>query len=214
MDRKAIPSLIYLLHTSFRKRKAMPSVQAPATVLVTGASGFIGTWLVKDLLERGYSVRVAYVIDIQYASVIDNYLHCLEKVSVPLNLPNSSKPYPLNTRDKSLIPSSKISSLCVDLTVRIKTLGTRVAHNTTSGQDNAFDDAVKGVDAVLHLATPVTPFLSASVKAQGASPHLVCLLINNNDVSISRRDRTRCCGYYWSVQEYPAICVSVILPFT
>lgn len=30
---------------------------APATVCVTGASGFIGSWLVMRLLERGYFVR-------------------------------------------------------------------------------------------------------------------------------------------------------------
>lgn len=30
---------------------------AAATVCVTGASGFIGSWLVKRLLERGYIVR-------------------------------------------------------------------------------------------------------------------------------------------------------------
>lgn len=30
---------------------------AAATVCVTGASGFIGSWLVKRLLERGYIVN-------------------------------------------------------------------------------------------------------------------------------------------------------------
>jgi nucleoside-diphosphate-sugar epimerase len=35
----------------------MPSVKAPAKVLVTGASGFIAAWVVKDLLDQGYAVR-------------------------------------------------------------------------------------------------------------------------------------------------------------
>ena len=35
----------------------MPAVAAPAKVLVTGANGFIAVWLVKDLLEKGFSVR-------------------------------------------------------------------------------------------------------------------------------------------------------------
>jgi nucleoside-diphosphate-sugar epimerase len=34
----------------------MPAVPAYAKVLVTGASGFIAIWVVKILLERGYSV--------------------------------------------------------------------------------------------------------------------------------------------------------------
>lgn len=32
-------------------------VKEMATVCVTGASGFIGSWLVMRLLERGYTVR-------------------------------------------------------------------------------------------------------------------------------------------------------------
>jgi nucleoside-diphosphate-sugar epimerase len=35
----------------------MPVVDAPAKVLVSGANGFIAVWVVKTLLEKGYSVR-------------------------------------------------------------------------------------------------------------------------------------------------------------
>ena len=35
----------------------MPAIQPPAKVLVTGANGFIAVWLLKALLEQGYSVR-------------------------------------------------------------------------------------------------------------------------------------------------------------
>jgi uncharacterized protein YbjT (DUF2867 family) len=35
----------------------MPAVQAPAKVLVSGANGFIAVWVVKNLLDHGYSVR-------------------------------------------------------------------------------------------------------------------------------------------------------------
>lgn len=34
----------------------MPSVSAPAKVLVTGASGFLATHVVRNLLEEGYTV--------------------------------------------------------------------------------------------------------------------------------------------------------------
>ena len=34
----------------------MPAIES-GKVLVTGANGFIAVWLVKDLLERGFSVR-------------------------------------------------------------------------------------------------------------------------------------------------------------
>lgn len=35
----------------------MPAVSAPAKVLVTGANGYLGVWLVRALLEQGYHVR-------------------------------------------------------------------------------------------------------------------------------------------------------------
>ena len=35
----------------------MPSIKAPSLVLVTGATGYIAVWIVKYLLDSGYSVR-------------------------------------------------------------------------------------------------------------------------------------------------------------
>ena len=35
----------------------MPAVQPPAKVLVSGATGYIAAWVVRNLLERGYVVR-------------------------------------------------------------------------------------------------------------------------------------------------------------
>ena len=37
----------------------MPAISTSDKVLVTGANGFIGHWLIRLLLERGYSVRAA-----------------------------------------------------------------------------------------------------------------------------------------------------------
>jgi nucleoside-diphosphate-sugar epimerase len=35
----------------------MPTIEPPAKILVTGASGFIACWIIKTLLDRGYAVR-------------------------------------------------------------------------------------------------------------------------------------------------------------
>ena len=35
----------------------MPAVTAPAKVHVSGANGYIAMWVVRTLLEKGYSVR-------------------------------------------------------------------------------------------------------------------------------------------------------------
>lgn len=35
----------------------MPAIRPPARVLVTGANGYIASWIVLTLLQRGYTVR-------------------------------------------------------------------------------------------------------------------------------------------------------------
>ncbi|KAH9896111.1 D-lactaldehyde dehydrogenase [Cubamyces lactineus] len=45
----------------------MPTISSPATVLVTGANGYIGLWAVLELLARGYTVRGA----VRSASKVD-----------------------------------------------------------------------------------------------------------------------------------------------
>ncbi|CAE6496714.1 unnamed protein product [Rhizoctonia solani] len=42
----------------------MPSVQAPATVLVTGANGFVAAWVCKSFLDAGYTVRKWFSVSI------------------------------------------------------------------------------------------------------------------------------------------------------
>lgn len=36
---------------------SMPSVPSDGKILVSGVNGFVATWIVQELLERGYSVR-------------------------------------------------------------------------------------------------------------------------------------------------------------
>ncbi len=44
-------------HTSTMKRNLSSALPAETTVLVTGGSGYVGTWTAAGLLERGYRVR-------------------------------------------------------------------------------------------------------------------------------------------------------------
>ncbi|KDQ17957.1 hypothetical protein BOTBODRAFT_29275 [Botryobasidium botryosum FD-172 SS1] len=90
----------------------MPAVQAPATVLVTGASGFIAVWVVKTLLDKGFNVRGT--------------------------VRSSSKGDYLTKLFDSY--GEKFTYVIVG----------DVSH------EGAFDEAVKGVDAVIHTASPVS----------------------------------------------------------
>ncbi|KAI0826050.1 NAD-binding protein [Irpex lacteus] len=92
----------------------MPAIQAPATVLVTGANGFIAAWIVKYLLENGYSVRGT--------------------------VRNKEKAAYFTTLYKDAVDSGRLEYYTVP-------------DFLTAG---AFDEAVKGVDAIIHTATPVT----------------------------------------------------------
>jgi uncharacterized protein YbjT (DUF2867 family) len=61
----------------------MPAISCPAPsalILVTGANGFLGVWIVRLLLERGYSVRAAvrssqkgYYLEHQFRSYGDKF---------------------------------------------------------------------------------------------------------------------------------------------
>ncbi|CAL1708191.1 unnamed protein product [Somion occarium] len=89
----------------------MPTVTS-GKVLVTGANGYVATWIIKTLLEKGYSVRGAVRSEAKGA----------------------------HTRNLFASYGDKFE-LCVveDIT-----------------KDGAFDDAVKDVDAIEHVASPVT----------------------------------------------------------
>ena len=89
----------------------MVAVSPPAKVLVTGANGYLATWVVKKYLEAGYSVR--------------GTVRSLSK-SAFLN-------------DKFARYGDRFELVVVeDIT-----------------KDGAFDEAVKGVDAIAHTASPV-----------------------------------------------------------
>ncbi|KEP49514.1 D-lactaldehyde dehydrogenase [Rhizoctonia solani 123E] len=90
----------------------MPSIQTPAIVLVTGASGFVAAWVCKTFLDAGYTVR---------GTVRSHY-----KGEQLANIFKESE-----GRFQHVIVE--------DMTI-----------------DGAFDEAVKDVQGVLHLACPTT----------------------------------------------------------
>ncbi|PFH46280.1 hypothetical protein AMATHDRAFT_70230 [Amanita thiersii Skay4041] len=90
----------------------MAVIAKSSKVLVTGANGFVAIWLVRSLLEQGFSVRGA-----------------VRSADKGVYLTNMFKPY----GDK---------------------FGLAVVGDIT--KVGAFDEAVKGVDAIVHCATPVT----------------------------------------------------------
>ncbi|KAJ7596322.1 D-lactaldehyde dehydrogenase [Mycena floridula] len=88
----------------------MPIVPSESKILVTGANGFVATWLVRTLLEKGYSVRGTVrsaakgkSLSEQFASFGDKFEYAIVEDIV---------------------------------------------------KEGAFDEAVKGVDAIEHTASP------------------------------------------------------------
>jgi nucleoside-diphosphate-sugar epimerase len=88
----------------------MVAISPPAKVLVTGANGFLATWVVKKYLEAGYSVRGTVRSLSKSAFLKDKFGHYGDRFELVV---------------------------VEDIT-----------------KDGAFDEAVKGVDAIAHTASP------------------------------------------------------------
>ncbi|THF95808.1 hypothetical protein TEA_018223 [Camellia sinensis var. sinensis] len=102
------------------------------TVCVTGGSGFIASWLVKVLLQRGYTVR---------ASVRDPYL------GYDLNQQHSKKSYD----DSPLLADPKKTEHLLALD------GAKERLHLFKGnllEEGSFDSMVNGCDGVFHTASP------------------------------------------------------------
>ena len=52
------------------------------TVLVTGASGYIATWIVGDLLQKGYTVRAAVRTEVKGKHLLKLYKDYGDKLSI------------------------------------------------------------------------------------------------------------------------------------
>ena len=84
------------------------------TVLVTGGSGYIGSWVVKELLEKDYTVRIT----VRDKNRTSKFQHLLD----------------LTTKSKDQLEVWE-----ADLLI-----------------DGSFDEAAKGCESVLHIASPFT----------------------------------------------------------
>ncbi|KAF8873079.1 D-lactaldehyde dehydrogenase [Infundibulicybe gibba] len=89
----------------------MPALRTPAKVLVTGANGYLGMWIVRTLLERGFAVRAA-----------------------------------VRSADKGTFITNTFKD-------RKDMVDFAVVEDIT--KDGAFNEAVKGVDAIHHVASPI-----------------------------------------------------------
>jgi nucleoside-diphosphate-sugar epimerase len=88
----------------------MVAISAPAKILLTGANGYLATWIVKKYLEAGYSVRGTVRSLSKGAFLKDKFAHYGDRFELVV---------------------------VEDIT-----------------KDGAFDEAVKGVDAIAHTASP------------------------------------------------------------
>jgi len=104
----------------------MPVVAPGSKVLVTGASGFIAAWVVKVLLERGFHVRGTV-----RSSPKGKYLAKLFKDH-----------------------GDRFEYVVVEDIAKASSTSARYLTHHDPDQDGAFDEAVKGVDAVEHTASP------------------------------------------------------------
>ncbi|KAJ3841294.1 D-lactaldehyde dehydrogenase [Lentinula raphanica] len=108
----------------------MPVVPTGSLVLVTGANGYIAAWIVRTLLEKGYRVRGTVRTEDKgrgLEKIFERFEQMFEFVVVP-----------------------DITKVVNRVDICQYAMLIMIAH-----QDNAFDDAVKGVDAIAHTASPV-----------------------------------------------------------
>ena len=118
---------------------------AKGPVVVTGASGFVGSWLVMKLLQAGYTVR---------ATVRDpGELHCLvlrRRRSASNSIRSSSQTL---IRSVSCPPANvEKTKPLLDLPGAPERLSLWKADMAEEG---SFDDPIRGCTGVFHVATPM-----------------------------------------------------------
>ena len=116
-------------HSDYLDSNTMPSVNKGSIVLVTGANGYIAMWVVRTLLERGFTVLGTVRNEYKGKFVIE---YC-----------------------RSLGYGDKVEVVVVDDIVKVGNwrLST-IPDSDLEFKEGAFDEVVKGVDAIVHTASP------------------------------------------------------------
>lgn len=137
--------------------------------VVTGGSGFVGTELVKQLLEKGYSVR-ATVRSVADASRTDHLRHVLSDrdrgaSSLPLSL--FPTPHPPQQPVLSFLPALPRRRLGEALPGSLELVEADLL------KEGSFDAAVRGAQLVFHVASPFQ-FPSEGVEEKVIEPAVKC----------------------------------------
>lgn len=122
----------------------MPAITT-GKVLITGANGFIAGWIAKTLLERGFQVR-GTIRSMEKATAIREALSAREQ-------------------DLEFVVVEDITKASCSNALMSCFVFTLIPIVIQAG---AFDDAVIGVDAIVHAASPVT--LSAQTPEELIKP--------------------------------------------
>lgn len=113
-------------------------------VVVTGASGFVGSWLVMKLLQAGYTVRATVRDPCELSLSLNTlFFHQARLLCRSLDGNVANFIFPANvgkTKPLLELPGSKerLSVWKADLS-----------------EEGSFDEAIKGCTGVFHVATPM-----------------------------------------------------------
>ena len=101
---------------------------ASTKILVSGANGYIAMWVVRTLLEQGYTVRGAVRTE-EKGKRLQEYFH---------------------------LYGDKIEWVVVKDMMKVRFNCFGCIRFSYVRQDGAFDEAVKDVDAIEHMASPLS----------------------------------------------------------
>ena len=114
----------------------MPAVTS-GKVLVTGANGYVAAWVLKDLLDNGFSVRGTVRSESKATHLREYFKAFGDKLEFVIVDDITQARNPLWHPTQERIHRVDANTVCVL-------------------QDGAFDEAVVGVDAIMHIASPVS----------------------------------------------------------